>query len=110
LQNRGSRAWVSTWLLPGVALVVPLACWPALVDSFDLPKLFLLKVGLAVALLTLASRDVIDAGVFRVPAAQMVLVFLAVSVLATVASVEPRTGLIGSYGDDLGLLSLAVMI
>src|SRR5205823_15035342 len=102
--------WLSTRFLPALVLVVPLACSPALVDPFDLPKLFLLKLGLAAVLLTIATGRTVEIGLLNVRTAQTALVFLSVSLLATVASIEPRTSLIGVYGDDLGLLTLIVTV
>ena len=43
------------WLLPVLAVLVPLACSPGLGDAFELPKLFFLKLGLVLALLALLA-------------------------------------------------------
>ena len=101
---------MSRWMLPVLGALVPLACSPALVDSFPLPKLVVLKVGLALALLTLAVGARVDPGVLRAPAALATVLFLAVNGLATIGSVEPRTAVFGNYKTDQGLLTLAVQI
>ena len=98
------------WILPVVGVLGPLACSTALVDSFELPKLFVLKIGLALALLSMAAGARVERGVLRSPAALAVLLFLGLNVLATLGSVEPRTSLLGNYQSDQGLLTLAVMI
>ena len=99
-----------TWTLPALALLVPLACAPGLGDPFDLPKLVLLEIGLALALLTLAGRTVADLSILRTPAAVAALLFLGVNAVATAFSVEPRTAFLGNYSGHLGLLTLAVFI
>ena len=108
--ERGAwRSWIATWLLPALAVLVPLTCSPALGD-FELPKLFVLKAGLALALLAFAAGAVLDSGIPRAPAALAAVLFLGVNVLATAGSVEPRTSLFGAYQIDQGLLTLAVQI
>src|SRR5688572_22733453 len=74
------RIWA--WLLPGMAVLVPLAVSPALVDSFELAKLAMLRLGLAVALVVLALGAPLDLAVVRTPPGRAALVFLGVSLLA----------------------------
>ena len=105
-----SLAGLLTWMLPVAAVLVPLASSSAFVDSVELPKLCLLKLGLGLALVLLASRASVDLRLLRVPIARAALLFLGVNVLATITSVEPRTSLMGKYQQDQGLLSLGVMI
>src|SRR5438046_2573372 len=65
-----SLAGLSTWMLPVAAVLVPLASSSAFVDSVELPKLCLLKLGLGLALVLLASRASVDLGLLRVPIAR----------------------------------------
>src|ERR1700680_2948880 len=98
------------WLLPLTALLVPLICSSALNDGFEIPKLAIVKLGLAIALLVVAARAQADCGVLRTPAVIAALVFVGVAGLATVASVEPRTSFLGSYTAQRGLVTLVVEV
>ena len=100
----------AAWVLAGLAAFVPLAFSPDLGDSFELPKLVLLKVGLAVILLMLAagSSAAVDLSIARTPAGWIVLLLLCAHVLATLGSIEPRTSLLGNYGVGQGLLTVAI--
>jgi O-antigen ligase/tetratricopeptide (TPR) repeat protein len=100
------------WLLPALGLLVPLACSPALGDGFELPKLFLLKLGLVLVLLTTGASVAFGqprSGI-AMAAALAVACFLAVNALATLVSIEPRTALLGAYDDDQGLFTLGVEV
>ncbi len=101
---------LSVWLLPALALLVPLAGGPMLADKFELPKVFVQKLGLTLAIAAIAARATVDVGVLRIPGVQAGLLFLGISVLATIASIVPRTSLLGSFDEDKGLLTIALMI
>jgi hypothetical protein len=58
-------ALVAAWLLPGLMLLAPLAFLPDIGDNFDLPKLLLLRLGLAVAPLALAAGAPLDLALLR---------------------------------------------
>ena len=79
---------VVRWLAPTAAVLVPVACSPALAESFEGPKLAIMKVGLAVALSVLALRGRLDTGILRVPAALVALVLLGFFALATITSLD----------------------
>ncbi|HEX2172483.1 MAG TPA: O-antigen ligase family protein [Dehalococcoidia bacterium] len=98
------------WIIVAVSVIVVLACSPALIDSFELPKLIALKLGLAAALLALAWGSRADPAVIRAPAVLAALAFLVINTIATFGSIEPRTALLGSYRSDQGLLTLAVQV
>jgi O-antigen ligase len=101
---------LSTWLLPALALLLPLAGGPLLADKFELPKVFVLTLGLVLVLAAVAARAVVDIGVLRLPAVRAALLFLGLNALATLASIEPRNAFFGSFDEDKGLLTLALMV
>jgi O-antigen ligase/tetratricopeptide (TPR) repeat protein len=103
-------ARVQAWLVPAAATLVPLVCSAALSDGFEIPKLELVKLGLAVAVLLVAARARVDVGVLRAPAAVAAVLFVTVASLATVTSIDPRTSVLGSYSAQRGLMTLAVEI
>src|SRR2546421_4651781 len=69
---------LKTWLLPALAVLVPLACLPELGNNFELPKLVLLRVGLGITLLGLATGAVAGLGFPRAPAALVALLYLGI--------------------------------
>ena len=110
LGHTSPPARLLAWPLTVLAALVPLAFSPDLGDSFELPKLVLLKVGLAMMLLMLAARSsaAVDVSIARTPAGLAALLVLSTNVLATLGSVEPRTSLLGNYGVGQGLLTVAI--
>lgn len=108
LARRSAAALAERWLLPALLVLAALACSPELGDSFELPKLAVLKLGLAVALLALLLGARLAGDVARGAAGLVVGAYLAVNGAATLAAVEPRSALLGSYGHDQGLLTLLV--
>jgi hypothetical protein len=99
---------ITVWLLPVVAAIAPLAFLPGLGDTFELPKLAVLTVGLAVALVALAGARGFDLGTLRSGPTLAALAFLGLNVLATVFSIAPIAALVGDYEHDQGLLRLVV--
>lgn len=67
-------------------------------------------MGLALALLALATRGRLAVGWPRSAAAAAAALFLGLNGLAALVSVEPRTALLGTYGHDQGLLTLVIEV
>ncbi len=98
------------WLLPVLAFAVPLVCSPLFGDSFERPKLIVLELGLALALLAMAQRDDVSLPPVAQLASLCAIIFLLISVAATAASVAPSVSLIGNYEHDQGLITLFVLV
>jgi putative inorganic carbon (HCO3(-)) transporter len=109
-RSAGLLTYLSTWLLPSLAVLVPLASGPMLADKFELPKVLVLKLALALVLAACAIRGAIDIGSLRVPAVRAALLFLGITALASIASIEPRTSIVGAFDEDKGLLTHTLMI
>jgi O-antigen ligase len=103
-------AQLPMWLLPVLAFVVPLAAAPMLADKFELAKATALKFSFVLVLLAVAARSTVDVGVFRTAPGMAALLYLGASALATIASFAPRTALFGSFDENKGLLTTALMV
>src|SRR5687768_9662928 len=90
----------ASWILPALAVAVPLAFSTWLLDTFELPKLFVLKVGVAVALLALALGASFDQSIFRLRSSLLMLLFIGACALSTILSVSPIMALFGVYRHD----------
>jgi O-antigen ligase/Tfp pilus assembly protein PilF len=101
---------LNSWLVPSVTVLLALVCSPALGDSFELPKLCVLQVGLAILLVGLARKRVWNVGVLLTAAGAAALVYGALNALASVFSYAPLTSLIGDYGHDQGLLTVTIFV
>lgn len=97
---------VLKWLIFSVPLLLPLIFERITYDLFDLPKLAILRLVVAVAVIIWLTKLLGPGGQIKIGQPEIFFaVFLVLAVLSTIFSIHPATSLIGKYKRYEGLLT-----
>src|SRR2546429_408626 len=100
---------LARWILRAAVFLLPLAFLPNIVDEFVLPKLLLARLLIAVSVVALLARWLVQGTVTwkRTPLDLPLLAFIGSAALSAVFAINRNVAIFGTYDRWEGLLTIA---